>query len=373
MVNLKQQYLRIKDEIRSEIDSVLDSSQFIKGKKVEDLEASLKEYLNVKHVITCGNGTDALMISLMSLQLKPSDEVICPSFSFISSAEVIALLGFRPVFVDVDYNNFNVTAENVKQAISVKTKAIIPVHLFGQSADMENILEVAKKYNLAVIEDNAQSFGAEYTFKDKTTKKLGTIGNIGCTSFFPTKNLACYGDGGAVFTNDDCLAERIRLIANHGMKQKYRNECIGVNSRLDTLQAGILSIKLKHIDEYLAKRRQAAELYDNELKDVKGIIVPQRQEQSTHTYNQYTLKVTGSRRDELKQYLADNGIPSQIYYPYALHKQDALSVVARKGNEMTTTEQLCSEVLSIPMHTELSCEQQTYITEKIKQFFADKD
>lgn len=369
MVNLKQQYLKIKDEINFEIDSVLESSQFIKGQKVSEFESQLGEYLNVKHVISCGNGTDALMISLMALNLKPNDEVICPSFSFISSAEVIALLGFRPVFVDVNYENFNVTAQNIIQAISNKTRAIIPVHLFGQGAEMESIMEVASDYNLAVVEDNAQSLGAEYTFKDNTTKFLGTIGDIGCTSFFPTKNLACYGDGGAMFTNDDYLAERLRLIANHGMKQKYRNECIGVNSRLDTLQAGVLKVKLKYLDKYIAERRKVAEFYNKELEDIKQIIVPKQQCHSTHTYNQYTIKVLDGKRDNLKQYLFENGVSSQVYYPIPLHKQQAFSSLARSGNEMTNAERLCGEVLSLPMHTELSVEQLQYIVSQIKTFF----
>lgn len=369
MVDLKTQYLKIEKEIKQEIDKVLISTQYIKGKQVKELEESLKNYLNVKHIITCGNGTDALQIALMSLNLKPSDEVICPSFSFIASAEVIALLGFRPVFVDVDYDNFNCTVENIKQAISVKTRAIIPVHLFGQGADMESIVELAKQYDLFVIEDNAQSFGAEYTFANKETKKLGTIGNIGCTSFFPTKNLACYGDGGAVFTNDDTLAERLHLIANHGAKQKYHNQIIGVNSRLDTIQAAILNVKLKYLDNYISKRQQVAKIYDEELKELEEIILPQKMSNSSHTYNQYTIKVLNNRRNDLQSFLKEKNIPTAIYYPIPLHKQEALAVVSRKGNEMTNTDRLCNEVLSLPMHTELTEQEQKYITDSIKQFF----
>lgn len=369
MVDLKSQYLKIEKEIKKEIDKVLLSTQYIKGEQVEELEEGLKKYLNVKHVITCGNGTDALQIALMSLNLKPSDEVICPSFSFVATAEVVALLGFRPVFVDVDYDNFNCTLENIKQAISVKTRAIIPVHLFGQSADMENIIELAKQYDLFVIEDNAQSFGAEYTFINKETKKLGTIGDIGCTSFFPTKNLACYGDGGALFTNDDALAEKLRLIANHGAKQKYYNQIIGVNSRLDTIQAAILKVKLKYLDNYLSKRQRVAKIYDEELKDLKEIILPQKTLNSSHTYNQYTIKVLNNRRNDLQSYLKEKNIPTAIYYPMPLHKQEALAVVSRKGNEMINTDRLCNEVLSLPMHTELSKQEQIYITDSIKQFF----
>lgn len=369
MVDLKTQYLKIEKEIKQEIDKVLISTQYIKGKQVKELEEGLKNYLNVKHIITCGNGTDALQIALMSLNLKPSDEVICPSFSFIASAEVIALLGFRPVFVDVDYNNFNCTVENIKQAISVKTRAIIPVHLFGQGTDMESIVELAKQYDLFVIEDNAQSFGAEYTFANKETKKLGTIGNIGCTSFFPTKNLACYGDGGAVFTNDDALAERLHLIANHGAKQKYHNQIIGVNSRLDTIQAAILKVKLKYLDGYLSKRQQVAKIYNEELKELKEIILPIKTSGSSHTYNQYTIKVLNDRRNALQSYLKEKNIPTAIYYPIPLHRQEALAVVSRRGNEMTNTDRLCNEVLSLPMHTELTEQEQKYITDSIKQFF----
>lgn len=369
MVDLKSQYLKIEKEIKKEIDKVLLSTQYIKGEQLGELEECLRKYLNVKHVITCGNGTDALQIALMSLNLKSGDEVICPSFSFIATAEVIALLGFRPVFVDVDYDNFNCTVENIKQAISVKTRAIIPVHLFGQGADMENIIELAKQYDLFVIEDNAQSFGAEYTFANKGTKKLGTIGNIGCTSFFPTKNLACYGDGGAVFTNDDALAEKLRLIANHGAKQKYHNQIIGVNSRLDTIQAAILNVKLKYLDNYLSKRQQVAKIYDEELKDLEEIILPQKASNSSHTYNQYTIKVLNSRRNDLQSYLKEKNIPTAVYYPIPLHRQEALAVVSRRGNEMTNTNRLCNEVLSLPMHTELLKQEQTYITDSIKQFF----
>lgn len=369
MVDLKSQYLKIEKEIKKEIDKVLLSTQYIKGEQVGELEEGLKKYLNVKHIITCGNGTDALQIALMSLNLKPSDEVICPSFSFVATADVVALLGFRPVFVDVDYDNFNCTLENIKQAISVKTRAIIPVHLFGQGADMENIIELAKQYDLFVIEDNAQSFGAEYTFINKETKKLGTIGDIGCTSFFPTKNLACYGDGGALFTNDDALAEKLRLIANHGAKQKYYNQIIGVNSRLDTIQAAILKVKLKYLDNYLSKRQRVAKIYDEELKDLKEIILPQKTLNSSHTYNQYTIKVLNNRRNDLQSYLKEKNIPTAIYYPMPLHKQEALAVVSRKGNEMINTDRLCNEVLSLPMHTELSKQEQIYITDSIKQFF----
>ena len=374
MADLGKQYLKLKEEISLETDSVFSSAQFIKGEKVEELEKELASYLGVKHVITCGNGTDALQLALMALNLTIGDEVICPSFSFISSAEAVALLGYRPVFVDVSYDDFNITMENIKDAITVKTKAIIPVHLFGQAADMEKIMNLANQYNLFVIEDNAQSFGADFTFSQKNeSKKLGTIGNIGCTSFFPTKNLACYGDGGAVFTDDDSLAEKIRMRANHGMKKKYFSEIIGINSRLDTLQAAVLKVKLSHLEECLSKRREVASRYDELLKDVSEIILPQRKPSATHTFNQYTLKIKDNKRNELKTYLENKGIASQIYYPYPLHSQESLSVLSRKVGEMAVTEQLCREVLSLPMHTELEDGQIKYITDSIKQFFVDNN
>jgi UDP-2-acetamido-2-deoxy-ribo-hexuluronate aminotransferase len=369
MVDLKNQYKKIKKDIDCAINEVIDSTHFIKGEQVESFANNLQTYLNVKHVIPCGNGTDALQIALMSLNLKPNDEIICPAFTFISSAEVIGLLGYRPVLVDVDYDNFIVTKTNIEQAISVKTKAIIPVHLFGQGADMEEIMKIAKKYDLAVIEDTAQALGCDYTFSDNTTKKLGTIGTIGCTSFFPSKNLGCYGDGGALMTNDDELAEKIKMITNHGSKIKYNHQVLGVNSRLDTLQAAILDVKLKHLDSYIKARQTAANIYNEGLKDIKGIILPKQEKHSTHTFHQYTLKVLNGKRDELKQYLNSNNIPAMIYYPIPLHKQEAFLQIARQGGDLSISEKLANEVLSLPMHTELTNEQQKYIIEKIKEFF----
>lgn len=370
MVDLQKQYLNIKEDIDNAIGEVLQSAKFIRGEFVQKFEQQLAEYMGVKHVITCANGTDALQISLMALDLKPHDEIICPSFSFISGAEMAGLLNLRPVFVDVDYNNFNATIENIIQAISVKTKVIMPVHLFGQGVNMEEIMKLAEQYHLIVIEDNAQSLGANYYFSDGKKKKLGTIGDIGCTSFFPTKNLGCYGDGGAIFTDNDKLAEKLRLISNHGMKEKYRNETIGINSRLDGIQAAILGEKLKHIDDYIKARQDAAEFYSAGLQSLSDhILLPEKVEYSDHTFHQFTVRVLNGKRDELKAYLAEKQIPTAIYYPYPLHSQEAFVQIERQGNAMDITERLCSEVLSLPMHTELSIEPQIYIVEAIKEFF----
>lgn len=370
MVDLRLQYEKIKTEIDNEIAEVINSTAFIRGTKVDDFSKELAAYLDVKHVIPCGNGTDALQIALMSLELKPSDEIICPAFTFIASAEVIGLLGYRPVFVDVDYDSFNVTAKNIEQAISVKTKAIIPVHLFGQAAPMKAIMDIAKKYDLHVIEDTAQALGADYIYEDGRKQKLGTIGTIGCTSFFPSKNLGCYGDGGAIFTNDDTLAEKMRMISNHGMKERYHHDVLGVNSRLDTIQAAVLSAKLKHLDEYAQARNKAAETYNEAFAEIEGLILPKRESFSTHVYHQYTLKVKNGRRDELKAFLAENNIPSMVYYPIPLHKQKAFLPIARQGSTFEISEMLSEEVLSLPMHTELDNEQLQHITSKIKEFFS---
>ena len=369
MVDLKSQYQKIKSEVDSSIQSVIDSTSFIKGGIVDEFANNLANFLSVKHVIPCGNGTDALQIAIMSLGLKPSDEIICPSFTFIASAEVIGLLGFRPVFVDVDKDSFNVTAKNIEKAISVKTKAIIPVHLFGQAAPMEEILAIAKKYDLHVIEDTAQAIGADYTFSDNTKKKLGTIGTIGCTSFFPSKNLGCFGDGGAIFTNDDALAEKMKMIANHGMKVRYHHEVLGVNSRLDSIQAAILNVKLKHLEEYQKARYKAAQVYTEGLKGIEQIETPIEVLYSTHVYHQYTLKIKNGLRDKLKDFLAENNIPAMVYYPIPLHLQKAFLQIARQGDELKVSEELSECVLSLPMHTELDEVQQTYIISKIREFF----
>lgn len=370
MVDLHSQYEKIKSEIDEAMSDVIKSTAFIKGAKVGEFANELASYLDVKHVIPCGNGTDALQIAIMSLGLKPSDEIICPDFTFIASAEVIGLLGYRPVFVDVDYDSFNVTAKNIEQAISIKTKAIIPVHLFGQAAPMEAILEIAKKYDLYIIEDTAQAIGADYIFSDERKQKLGTIGTIGCTSFFPSKNLGCYGDGGALFTNDDELAERLKMIANHGMKERYHHDILGVNSRLDTIQAAILSIKLKYLDQYEQARQQAAKRYDEAFESIDDLLIPKKETFSTHVYHQYTLKVKGGKRDELKTFLEQNDIPAMIYYPVPLHKQKAFLPIARQGGTLNISETLAEQVLSLPMHTELDEEQQTYIINKVREFFS---
>lgn len=370
MVDLHSQYEKIKSEIDEAISEVIESTAFIKGAKVGEFASELASYLGVKHVIPCGNGTDALQIAIMSLGLKPSDEIICPDFTFIASAEVIGLLGYRPVLVDVDYDSFNVTAKNIEQAISVKTKAIIPVHLFGQTAPMEAILEIAKKYDLYVIEDTAQAIGADYTFSDGRTQKAGTIGTIGCTSFFPSKNLGCYGDGGALFTNDDELAERIKMIANHGMKVRYHHDILGVNSRLDTIQAAILSVKLKYLDQYEKARQKAAATYNKALQNIEDLVLPKQETYSTHVYHQYTLKVKNGKRDELKAFLEQNNIPAMIYYPVPLHKQRAFLPIARQGGTLNVSETLAEQVLSLPMHTELDDEQQQYIISKVQEFFS---
>ena len=370
MVDLHSQYEKIKSEIDEAMSDVIKSTAFIKGAKVGEFANELASYLDVKHVIPCGNGTDALQIVIMSLDLKPSDEIICPDFTFIASAEVIGLLGYRPVFVDVDYDSFNVTAKNIEQAISIKTKAIIPVHLFGQAAPMEAILEIAKKYDLYIIEDTAQAIGADYIFSDERKQKLGTIGTIGCTSFFPSKNLGCYGDGGALFTNDDELAERLKMIANHGMKERYHHDILGVNSRLDTIQAAILSIKLKYLDQYEQARQQAAKRYDEAFEGIDDLLIPKKETFSTHVYHQYTLKVKGGKRDELKTFLEQNDIPAMIYYPVPLHKQKAFLPIARQGGTLNVSETLAEQVLSLPMHTELDEEQQTYIISKVREFFS---
>lgn len=369
MVDLKTQYNNIKLEIDSAIKHVIDNTSFINGQEVTSFSNHLASYLEIKHVITCGNGTDALQIALMSLDLKPNDEIIVPAFTFIASAEVIGLLGYRPVMVDVDYNSFNVTAKNIEKAITINTKAIIPVHLFGQGCQMEAIMDIAKKYDLFVIEDNAQAIGADYKFINGKIQKLGTIGHIGCTSFFPSKNLGCYGDGGAIFTNDDQLAQKLRMICNHGMKERYHHEVLGVNSRLDTIQAAILDVKLKYLDQYCKLRYEAATRYSYAFKDIEELVTPSESYFSTHVYHQYTLKVLNGKRDELRKYLQDNGIPAMIYYPIPLHKQEAFLQIAHQNGEMNVSEQLSDEVLSLPMHTELDLGTIAYIISKVLQFF----
>lgn len=370
MVDLKGQYQKIKPEVDAAIQSVIDSTSFINGQAVKDFAANLEKYLGVKHVIPCGNGTDALQIAMMALKLKPGDEVIVPAFTYVATAEVIGLLGLTPVMVDVNPKTFTVERQNIVKAITANTKAIVPVHLFGQSCDMEPILKLAKEQGLYVIEDNAQAIGAEYTFSDGRKAKTGTMGTIGCTSFFPSKNLGCYGDGGALCTNDDALAERIRMVANHGQKKKYYHSVIGCNSRLDTIQAAILDIKLKHLDEYGKARHDAAAYYSENLKDVKGIDIPFEAENSTHVFHQYTLKVLNGKRDALKKHLEENGIPSMIYYPLPLQEQEAFQFITRTAESLDNAKKLSDSVLSLPMHTELTSKEQDFIIDKIKDFFA---
>lgn len=369
MVDLHGQYMKIKPEVDKGIQEVIDTCAFINGPQVKEFGKKLEEYSGAKHVITCANGTDALQIALMALGLKPGDEVIVPAFTYVASAEVIGLLGLTPVMVDVDPKTFNVTAENVEKAISPRTKAIIPVHLFGQSCDMEPIMKLAEEHNLFVIEDNAQAIGSVYTFSDGTQKHTGTIGTIGCTSFFPSKNLGCYGDGGAIFTDDDALAEKLRMIANHGQKVKYHHSVIGCNSRLDTVQAAVLKAKLPHLDEYCTARKAAADYYTANLKDVAGIIVPKELPVSTHVYHQYTLQVLDGQRDVLKEFLASKGIPAMIYYPLPLQKQEAFKEITRAAESLEISQRLADSVLSLPIHTELTHEEQDVIVSAIKEFF----
>ena len=373
MVDLKGQYLKIKDEVDAGIQRVIDNTAFINGPVVKEFAQHLSEYMGGCHVIPCANGTDALQIALMALELKPGDEVIVPAFTYVASAEVIGLLGLTPVMVDVDYETFNVTVDNIKKALSPKTKAIIPVHLFGQSCDMEPILAFAQENNLYVIEDNAQAIGAEYTFSDGHKAKTGTMGTIGCTSFFPSKNLGCYGDGGAIFTSDEKLAERIRMIANHGQRVKYYHAVIGCNSRLDSIQAAILDVKLRHLDEYCTARHEAASYYSAQLKafdpEEKFFITPKELEKSTHVYHQYTLKIKGEKRDGLKAYLAEQGIPSMIYYPLPLQEQEAFKPITRAAESLDNSKACAYSVLSLPIHTEMTREVQDVIIESIIEFF----
>lgn len=374
MVDLKGQYLKIKDEVDAGIQNVIDNTAFINGPIVKEFTQNLSDYMGGCHVITCANGTDALQIALMALELKPGDEVIVPAFTYVASAEVIGLLGLTPVMVDVDYDTFNVTVNNIKKALSDKTKAIIPVHLFGQSCDMEPILNFAKENNLYVIEDNAQAIGAEYIFSDGHKEKTGMMGTIGCTSFFPSKNLGCYGDGGAIFCKDDELAEKLHMIANHGQKVKYHHSVIGCNSRLDSIQAAILNVKLKHLNEYCKARYAAAAYYTQKLKtfdsDEKYFITPKELPNSTHVYHQYTLKIKNNKRDALKQFLADTGIPSMIYYPLPLQEQEAFKPITRAAEDLTISKDIAYSVLSLPVHTEMTHEVQDFIIKAIKMYFA---
>lgn len=368
MVDLKGQYQNIKNEINDSISEVIESAAYINGPYVKTFQANLEKYLDVKHVIPCGNGTDALQIALMALDLQPGDEVITSDFTFIATAEVVALLGLKLIFVDVNPETFNLNTKQVENAITKNTKVIVPVHLFGQAVDMQDIMKIAKKYNLYVIEDTAQAIGAEYTFENGITKKLGTIGTIGCTSFFPSKNLGCFGDGGALYTDDDELAGKIRQITNHGSKIKYFHDEIGINSRLDSVQAAILNVKLKYLDKYIKARQKAANYYDSAFEKNPDIIIPLRTEKSTHVFHQYTIKIKNINRNGLKEYLNKNKIPAMIYYPFPLHLQKAYKFLGYKENDFPVTEKLSKTVLSLPMHTELSKKQLRFISEKVIEY-----
>ncbi|MBI3882654.1 MAG: DegT/DnrJ/EryC1/StrS family aminotransferase [Sphingobacteriales bacterium] len=368
MVDTKTQYFKIKSEVDAAVLAVLESSMFIGGKVVNDFADNLAKYHDVKHVIPCANGTDALQIAMMALGLQPGDEVITPSFTYIATVEAAAILKLQPVFVEVDKQTFCMDIAAVEKAITPKTKAIVPVHLYGHAVDMEQIMAIAKKYNLFVIEDNAQAIGNEYTFSDGTVKKTGGIGHIGCTSFYPSKNLGAYGDGGAIFTNDDELATKIKMIAAHGQSKRYYHDIVGCNSRLDAIQAAILDIKLKHLDGYIAARRAAADYYDQAFSNNPKIKIPFRSANNKHVFHQYTLVVEGVERDGLNQFLADNGVPSMIYYPVPCHKQKMFDAFGGNSFNLPVTDWLTERVISLPIHTELDKEQQDFIITKTLQY-----
>jgi len=380
MVDLQGQYQQIKESVNTSIEEVLSSSAYINGPLVHEFQSDLEKYLGVKHVIPCANGTDALQIAMMGLGLEQGDEVITADFTFAATVEVIGLLKLTPVLVDVDSETYNIDIDALKKAITPKTKAIVPVHLFGQVANMDAVMEIANAHNLFVIEDNAQAIGANYTFKNGTKKKAGTIGNVGTTSFFPSKNLGCYGDGGAIFTNDDELAHRIRGIVNHGMYTRYYHDVVGVNSRLDSIQAGVLKAKLPHLDTYCNARRTAARFYNNAFSNHPNIITPTTKSNATnnckeiceicdcHVFHQYTLQITNGKRDDLHKHLLENGIPNAIYYPVALHAQKAYADSRYNEHDFPVTNTLIKTVISLPMHTELDKEQLTHITKTILDF-----
>jgi dTDP-4-amino-4,6-dideoxygalactose transaminase len=364
MVDLKSQYIRLKDDIDAAIQECLDTSRFIGGKQVESFEKELAAYLNVNHVISCANGTDALQLALMALDLQPGDEVIVPAFTYVATAEVIGLLNLQPVMVDVDPDFFNIEIDQLEEKITSKTKAIVPVHLFGQCSNMAEIIDLCSAHNMVIIEDNAQSIGGSY----KKKAKNGTLGHIGCTSFFPSKNLGCYGDGGAVYTNDDRLASILRMTARHGQSRKYYHEIIGINSRLDTIQANVLRVKLRELDDFIQRRQIVAMIYDERLSDIDNLQLPQRFPDSDHVFHQYTMRVRKGQRDALKSYLMDHDIPSMIYYPVPLYNQNAFKIY-HDGVDLPNTEILCKEVLSLPIHTEMELDQIEYICDHVIKFF----
>lgn len=368
MVDLKGQYRKIKNEIDAAIQQVIDSTAFIKGPAEKQFQQNLESYLKIKNVIPCANGTDALQIAMMALDLKPGDEVITTGFTFIATVEVLELMKLKTVIVDVEEDSFNISPSEIRKAITSRTRAIVPVHLFGQCANMAEIMKIAQEYNLFVIEDSAQACGTDYIFPDGMQKKAGTIGTLGTTSFFPSKNLGAYGDAGALFTNDDALAEKLRSITNHGMQVRYYYDRIGVNSRLDTLQAAILNVKLTHLDEYNNARQIAANYYDTALREHSKIIIPFRVPYSTHIFHQYTIQIKNAARNDLRSYLEKSDIPSMIYYPVPLHLQAAYKHLNYKKGDFPVTERLCETVLSLPMHTELTEEQLNYISGTIIDF-----
>lgn len=371
MVDLKGQYAEIKEEVDNKIQEVINSAAFINGPEVKSFQRDLESYLNVKHVIPCGNGTDALQVALMALGLKAGDEIITTTFTFIATAEVIALLGLTPVLVDVDPDSYLISCNEIKRAITPKTKAIIPVHLFGQCANMEDIMKIAESNDLYVVEDCAQSIGSEFEFSNGDKKQSGTIGNFGCTSFFPSKNLGCYGDGGALYTNDDLLAEKARMVVNHGMKVRYYHDEIGINSRLDSIQAAVLGIKLQKLNKYSAARKSAADFYDNAFKNIDCIETPERVNNSDHVFHQYVMRITNGKRDMLQEYLKTKNIPAMIYYPVPLHQQKAYRDERYSDGAFPIAESLAKTVIALPMHTELSTEQLEYITNNIIEYLTN--
>jgi len=368
MVDLKKQYQHIKEDIDKGIHAVLDSSAYINGKPVQEFADNLAAYLQVKHVIPCANGTDALQIAMMALDLQPGDEVITPSFTYVATTEVIALLRLKPVFVEVNKETFCIDPEAVRRAITPRTKAIVPVHLYGQAAGMEAIMQIASDHGLFVIEDNAQAIGSDFTFSDGRKKKTGTIGTIGTTSFFPSKNLGCYGDGGAIFTDDDALANKLRMIANHGQSRRYYHDMVGCNSRLDTIQAAVLNVKLKKLDEYIDARRKVAYFYDQAFSNHPKLSVPVRSPYTKHVFHQYTLLVEGAHRDGLHQFLASNNIPSMIYYPVPAHRQQMFAAFGGSSFQLPVTDWLTERVISLPIHTEMDNEQLTLIASKVLEY-----
>lgn len=368
MVDLKSQYNKIQEEVDSAVLNVIRSTQYINGPEVKSFQKELETYLDVKHVIPCANGTDALQIAMMALDLQPDDEVITANFTYVATAEVIALLKLKPVLVDVHPDTFDIDVAAIERAITPKTKAIVPVHLFGQAANMEAILEVAKKHNLYIIEDTAQAIGCDYTFKDGSQQKAGTIGTVGCTSFFPSKNLGCYGDGGAIFTNDDELASKLRQIANHGQSKQYIHDKVGVNSRLDSIQAAILRIKLRELDNYSEERNKAANYYDTAFANHPKLKTPARVPFSNHVFHQYTLQLHGVDRDDLRNFLSEKEVPAMIYYPIPLHLQEAYTDPRYTEGDFPVTEQLCASVVSLPMQTELDNEQLKHITDSVLEY-----